>query len=168
MTRRIVAYWCLIGVPVLVSASAATQAPPQPSCAPLEESLVRETAGNKDLHTVLLGRINRCGVSFITDKDIEKRLRDAGATDQIIAALHPPPQNPARGQKWTPPTDKREMVWMPAGEARIGSAAEEKDRRDDEERQTVRIAAGFWLDSTEVTNEAYRRFVMARPEWQKA
>src|SRR5207247_534587 len=167
MMRRIAAYWCLFAAPVLVSVSAATQSA-QDSCAPLEEQLVRDTVRTRSLHTVLLSRITRCGVAFITDGDVEKRLREAGATDQIIAALKPPPGNPALGQKWTPPIDKREMVWIAAGEARIGSPAEEPDHRDDEGRHTVRIDRGFWLDSTEVTNDAYRRFVLAKPEWQKA
>jgi formylglycine-generating enzyme required for sulfatase activity len=113
-------------------------------------------------------KIAACGVTFITDRDMERRLRLAGATDSIIALLSPPPATPAAGQRWIPPIDKREMAWMPQGDARVGSPATEKDRdADGEDQHAVRLANGFWLDTTEVSNRAFRQFLMAKPQWQK-
>ncbi len=34
-------------------------------------------------------------------------------------------------------------------------------------RIEVNLTNGFWMDVTEVSNDAYRRFVLSRPEWQK-
>ena len=113
-------------------------------------------------------KIAACGVTFITDRDMERQLRRAGATDQIIALLSPPPASPSAGQRWIPPIDKREMAWMPQGDARVGSPATEKDRdAEGEDQHVVRLANGFWLDATEVSNRAFRQFLMAKPQWQK-
>ncbi len=49
-----------------------------------------------------------------------------------------------------------DMVWIPGGEAVLGS--QEGDR--DAPACRVRLS-GFWLDATEVTNAAFRRFVEA-------
>jgi formylglycine-generating enzyme required for sulfatase activity len=61
------------------------------------------------------------------------------------------------------------MVWVPPGEARLGSPPTEEDRDPDiENLHAVAIERGFWLDSMEVTKHAYRRFILAKPQWQKA
>ena len=57
------------------------------------------------------------------------------------------------------------MVLIPAGEFQMGSNAPEAD--DDEQPvHTVSIDA-FFMDKYEVTNLAYKKFVLANPRWGK-
>jgi len=58
------------------------------------------------------------------------------------------------------------MVWIPPGSFWMGSW-EMYFRMGDTMPHRVRIERGFWMDATEVTYEAYRRFVLANPQWQK-
>jgi formylglycine-generating enzyme required for sulfatase activity len=154
------AYLCVVLITALVGAQQ-----PADDCVPLNDQDVKEYLG---ISAVLARqRITGCGVTFITDREMERQLRQAGASDQIIALLNPLPTNPATGDKWTPPIDKREMVWLAQGDAQLGSPATEADRDDDEESHTVRLASGLWLDATEVTNRAFRQFLIAKPQWQK-
>src|SRR5262245_664197 len=141
--------------------------PPAPPCdLPLTEQDVREYLGVRGI-TILRQRIASCGVTFVTDADLERRLREAGADDGLIALLNPPPRMPVAGQKWVPPVDGREMVWIAPGNARLGSPPDEAGREPDEDLHDVAIERGFWLDSTEVGKQAYRQFVIAVPQWQK-
>jgi formylglycine-generating enzyme required for sulfatase activity len=87
-----------------------------------------------------------------------------------------PPSNATVGTKWTSPRDGREMVWIPPGEFLMGSPTSETGRNPphnvqgntwDESQHRVRVATGFWMDAAEVTNEAYQKFVLANPAWQK-
>jgi formylglycine-generating enzyme required for sulfatase activity len=158
---RSFAYICVVLLTALVGAQQ-----PADDCVPLNDQDVKEYLGI----SVALARqrIAGCGVTFITDREVERQLRQAGASDQIIALLNPLPGNPATGDKWSPPIDKREMAWLPQGDARLGSPATEPDRDADEEWHAIRLPAGFWLDTTEVTNRAFRQFLMAKPQWQKA
>ena len=77
------------------------------------------------------------------------------------------PASPAAGTHWTSPRDNREMVWIPPGEMRVGSPDTEAGRSRDELLHVAGATAGFWMDATEVTNEAYQKFVQQTPEWQK-
>jgi formylglycine-generating enzyme len=113
-----------------------------------------------------LRKVVNCGVTFILDEQGELRLRALGATDALIAALAPP-KNPTPGASWTPRTDGRPMVWVPPGDFSMGSPTAEAGRAATETQHAVHVARGLWLDATEVTKEAYKRFVLARPEWQK-
>ncbi len=59
--------------------------------------------------------------------------------------------------KWR--ADGKEMVWCPAGAFTMGAAAGDRDAQPDEgPAHEVRVEA-FWIDSTEVTNDEYRRCV---------
>ena len=49
----------------------------------------------------------------------------------------------------------------------MGSPTDEPARDADETQHNVVIANGFWIDVAEVSNAAYRHFVLSRPEWQK-
>jgi formylglycine-generating enzyme required for sulfatase activity len=111
--------------------------------------------------------IDACGVTFILDQAGEQRLRAASATSELIALLAPPAA-PQPAMSWTPRIDRRPMVWAPPEAFQLGTPDNESPRDADELRHTVAIVRGFWIDTTEVTNEAYRRFVMANPRWQKA
>ena len=65
------------------------------------------------------------------------------------------------------------MVWIPAGEFEMGS--DDGLFPDESPGHDVRVS-GFWMDATEVTNEAFRRFVEAtdyvttaerKPDWNE-
>ena len=95
-----------------------------------------------------------------------------------------PPASAALGDTWTRPTDGAAMVYVPAGEFKMGSDDQEfayaiqlcKQYSTDpataratcsrnafsDERLAHHVALnGFWLDRTEVTNGQYRRCVEA-------
>lgn len=109
--------------------------------------------------------VEACGIQFSLAGDQERQLRDRKVTDTVIAALTPP-RNPKQGARWVCPNDRREMVWIPDGSFQMGSPAGERGRDADEthHKQTVR---GFWMDTSEVTYDAFRRFVLSNPQWQK-
>ncbi len=82
--------------------------------------------------------------------------------------------------KSSAPIDGDEMTWIAPGAFIMGSPEPERDMDDNEQtglwrksmgddelRHTVRIEHGFWMDTTEVTNEAYLKFVLGNPQWQK-
>src|SRR5262249_50271843 len=69
---------------------------------------------------------------------------------------------------WTSPVDGRTMIWIPPGSFTMGSNPKTEFARDpDEDQYPIRFDAGFWLDETEVTKEDYKKFVLAKPTWQK-
>ena len=107
-----------------------------------------------------------CGSTFILDAAAVTRVRSLGATDEILRILAPPP-GPAAGAAWTSPIDRRDMVWVPPGRFQMGSPDGEPGRDGDELRHAVTLEGGFWLDVSEVSNAAYRRFILANPTWQK-
>jgi serine/threonine protein kinase len=84
----------------------------------------------------------------------------------FVDAKGPSPAVP--GTIWRSPIDGREMVWVPPGSLWMGSwAALLKSAELEVTPHSVRIERGFWLDTTEVTYEAFRRFVLVNAEWQK-
>ena len=111
-------------------------------------------------------QVESCGVDFILDVESAGRLRALGAGETLVAMLIPP-ENPAPGTTWTPPIDRREMLWIPPGTFLMGSPTAEPGRDSDEAQHSVELERGLWLDVGEVTNESYRRFIVAMPEWQK-
>lgn len=117
------------------------------------------------------GLIRERGATFILDAAGERRFRAAASTDpallEEIVGLLAPPRNPSTGMEWTAPTDRRAMVWIPAGTFQMGSPNTESAREPDETLHAVTIANGFWMESTEVTYRAFQRFILANPEWQK-
>lgn len=87
------------------------------------------------------------------------------------------PRNTGENTIWNSPIDGRAMTWIAPGGFIMGSPELERRARDsedsglwrdtmgeDENQHTVRIERGFWLDRTEVTNEAYLRFVLENPQ----
>jgi formylglycine-generating enzyme required for sulfatase activity len=108
-----------------------------------------------------------CGVDLGTPDlaAAEAVLKQLGLPATVLTALVPPPSGRA-GTEWISPFDKRRMMFIPSGAFQMGSPDSEQGRDADETRHDVTIAAGFWLDAEEVTNEAFRRFIIARPEWQ--
>ena len=90
-------------------------------------------------------------------------LNETTRRESLLAELLVPPSNPAQGQEWRSPVDRREMVWIPGGTFQMGSPATEPDRDEGEVPHTQVIDEGFWLDTKEVSNEAFRQFVLANP-----
>jgi serine/threonine protein kinase/formylglycine-generating enzyme required for sulfatase activity len=76
-----------------------------------------------------------------------------------------PPQGPAPFAEWVSPKDELRMVYVPppqGGTFAMGSPANEEGRASDEDQSDVALSHGFWLDQTEVTRQAFKRFVDAR------
>lgn len=121
----------------------------------------------------LLGLLRDRGTTFILNQDGEVRLRGIAAEDKIDSALIDelvgvlaPPRNASPRTKWISLTDRREMVWIPAGSFQMGSPNSEAGRDPDETPHQVTVG-GFWLESTEVTYRDFQRFILANPDWQK-
>ena len=68
-----------------------------------------------------------------------------------------PPRDAQLGDTWTRLADGMVMVYVPAGEFRMGS----EDGYDDEKPVHTVALDGFWIDRTEVTNAQYTRCVAA-------
>ena len=135
---------------------------------PLSEGDVRQLMGAGVPPPRMRQLIQSCGIDFgqADLAALEARLRQIGAPAPVLAALLPP-EAAANGTRWTAPIDQRSMTLVPAGKFSMGSPAGEPGRDADEAQHEVTIRAGFWIDTTEVTNAAFRRFVLSRPEWQK-
>ncbi len=116
---------------------------------------------------IIQRNVESCGVSFILSAASAARFSTLGASPAIVRLLGPPP-SPAPGVAWTPLIDRRRMVWIGPGTFSMGSPTSDAGRDDDEAQHQVRIEQGYWIDTHEVTNEAFRRFVLANPQWQKA
>ena len=112
--------------------------------------------------------IASCGLSLSLPDgaSVENRLRQLGVAESVMTALAPPSTSPAGG-KWRSPIDQREMVFIPSGRFQMGSPTSEAGRDQDEPPSEIQIERGFWIDATEVSNAAFQKFVIARPEWQK-
>jgi formylglycine-generating enzyme required for sulfatase activity len=108
----------------------------------------------------------KCGVTFILDANGVKRIRGLGGSADLVAMIAPP-ENPSSGAAWTSPIDRRDMAWMPPGSFLMGSPPVETGRDEDEAQHSIVVEQGFWADAGEVTNAAYRQFVLANPQWQK-
>jgi formylglycine-generating enzyme required for sulfatase activity len=63
-----------------------------------------------------------------------------------------PPRDAALSDVWVRPTDAMPMVFVPAGEFRMGSELGGSDERP----QHAVALTEFWIDQTEVTNTQYR------------
>lgn len=109
-----------------------------------------------------------CGVDFGAPDvaALETRIRQLGAPAAVVSALFPP-ETPTAGAVWTSPIDRRSMTFVPPGRFNMGSLADEMGRDQDETSHAATLEAGFWIDTKEVTNAAFRQFVLSRPEWQK-
>ena len=75
---------------------------------------------------------------------------------------------PSPGTVRISPVDGRAIAWIPQGTFQMGSPTSEANRDAAEILHSVTIPSGFWMDTTEVTNGAYLRFVQARTEWSNA
>ncbi len=76
-----------------------------------------------------------------------------------------PVVGPSAGTLRRSPVDDRPMAWIPPGTFRMGSPASEVGRDPGETPHVVTIDTGFWMDTHEVTNAAFLRFVKADTIW---
>ncbi|RKU19587.1 hypothetical protein C6500_10480 [Candidatus Poribacteria bacterium] len=73
---------------------------------------------------------------------------------------------PKPATRITTPIDGRTMALIPAGEFQMGSNDPESNANE-QPVHTVYVDA-FYMDTHEVTNLDYKRFVLANPQWQKS
>ena len=134
---------------------------------PLSEQWLTKQLTDGSLTSARLAEyVRSCGLAFGVTEETAGRLRAAGGTKAFVALLLPPSAVRA-GDPWTSPTDGQTMAWIPPGSFQMGSPLDETDRDPDEPPHAVSIARGFWMNQTETTNAAYRRFLRANPTWQK-
>lgn len=134
---------------------------------PLTEPAIKQLLADGVPAAGLRRLISTCGID-LGQPDVaatESRLKQVGVTAAAMSALEPPTTATA-GAIWVSPFDQRQMVFIPAGKFRMGSEAAESNRDPDEGAHEVVVPNNFWMDTAEVTNDAYRRFVISRPEWQ--
>jgi len=72
-----------------------------------------------------------------------------------------PPLRPQAGDIWVNPKDGAAMVYVPAGEFQMGSAASDEDARANEKPQHRVYLDAYWIDRCPVTVVQYRRFCRA-------
>ena len=159
---------CVVGLLVVVSPSASQAMTGQ--CLPVQLVDVQDFLRTGISDVALQNEILECGVDFSLNPDTENELRGLGAGDELIEALAGiartlPPAEADHGDIWVA-SDAREMVYLAPADFQIGSGRDDGGDAD-EVRHTVRLAEGFWIDRTEVTNEEFRRFLTANPSWQR-
>jgi formylglycine-generating enzyme required for sulfatase activity len=80
---------------------------------------------------------------------------DGGAIERLRQILLPP-DNPEEGQKWTSVIDGAEFVYQPPERIRLGCTTDDRRCRNNEIYFRWIDVEGFWIESTEVTNQRYR------------
>ena len=113
--------------------------------------------------------VTSCGTSFSLNAELEARFLAAGGDDELLAAVRKmsPPLRVASGTRWNSLIDGSEMILVEGGSFQMGSPPTEAGRDADEFQHRQQIATGMWVDVTEVTYAAFRRFVVAVPGWQR-
>ncbi|MBM3458623.1 MAG: formylglycine-generating enzyme family protein, partial [Armatimonadetes bacterium] len=79
---------------------------------------------------------------------------------RLAEDIGPPRERLRAGTVKKNPKDGAAVVWVPAGEFRMGDAAGDSDEKP---VRRVRLTRGYWLYRTEVTNAQYRRFLEKNP-----
>lgn len=154
----------------VVAAASGAGAFEQPGqCAtPLTDSAITDLVAGGVPPARLRQLIASCGID-LGQADMaatELRLRQIGVAPAALTALSPP-ASAKIGDTWISPFDRRAMAFVPSGNFRMGSDAE-RDRDPDESAHDVAIENSFWMDVEEVTNDAFQRFLISRPEWQRS
>jgi formylglycine-generating enzyme required for sulfatase activity len=117
------------------------------------------------------------GIDFQITPEVERELRRAGATAELLATLReiapkpPTLQNqiahrgvspPASATVRENPKDGLKYVWIPPGTFMMGCSPGDNGCRDNEKpAHQVTIARGFWMGQTPVTVGAYKKFAGA-------
>ncbi|HEY3738514.1 MAG TPA: formylglycine-generating enzyme family protein [Bryobacteraceae bacterium] len=120
--------------------------------------------------------IRTCGVNSPLSSQLESDLRQAGADANVIAAVRevapkpvvvekpkPSPEGQtAQGQVRENPKEGLKYVFIPPGTFRMGcSPGDNGCSMVEKPAHEVRISKGFWMEQTDVTVEAYKRYVSA-------
>lgn len=120
--------------------------------------------------------IRTCGVSSSFSGELESALQEAGAAANVIAAVREVAPKPVVIEKPKPaperqpvqvdirenPKDRLQYVFIPPGTFRMGcSPGDHECDAGEKPAHDVRISTGFWMGQTDVTVEAYKRFVSA-------
>jgi len=118
-----------------------------------------------------IGLIGSIGLLFAATACSDRPIDSGGAVPPSVL-LHPlaveaPPASVRSLARWTAPSDGRETVCIPPGTFLMGSPEHETRRGRDEPQHTVTIEQAFWIDVTEVTVEAYARFLADNPAWRR-
>jgi sulfatase modifying factor 1 len=165
---RHVPFAAVVALAVCAAGIAARGQQPLPCETPLTEEAIKQLIAAGSPGGRLRQLIGSCGLDLgLADPDrVELRLRQLGIPAAALAALAPP-ANPAAGAMWMSPFDRGSMVYVASGSGRLGSPPGEPGRDQDETLHDGSVTAGFWIDVAEVSNDAYRRFILSRPEWQK-
>ena len=110
-----------------------------------------------------------CGVRIPFTPDIEADLKELGAEPKVVRAIREvaakepkpePPPGPRAGQIVTNSKDGLRYAYIPPGKFRMGCSSGDDGCYDSEKpAHDVTISKGFWLGQTEVTVEAYKRYV---------
>ncbi len=87
-----------------------------------------------------------------------------GCPDEIVDGILQPAYT-GFAKRLKTPIDGREMVLIPAGEFQMGS--NDPDAAANQKPVHTVFVDAFYMDTHEVTNADYQRFVVANPEWQK-
>jgi formylglycine-generating enzyme required for sulfatase activity/predicted Ser/Thr protein kinase len=93
------------------------------------------------------------------------RLKLPESAESHRTGFRPPlPLTHRPGEPRLNPRDGLLYVWIPAGQFEMGCSPEDDECLPEEKpRHTVRLTRGFWLGTTEVTNEAWTHFVEQSP-----
>lgn len=161
------AFWTAV-IAVIATAGAGAFGQAGPCATPLTDLAIRELIAGGVPPARLRQLIASCGID-IGQPDLattELRLRQIGVAEAALTALAPPAVGTI-GDTWISPLDRRAMAFVPSGTFRMGSEPFERDREADEPAHDLTIANSFWMDINEVSNEAFQRFLISRPEWQR-
>lgn len=90
--------------------------------------------------------------------------RTVTVTLQADLPAGPSPGGHRAGETWVNPVDGAVLVYVPAGEFRMGN---DDGLVDEGPVHAVKLTRGYWLYQTEVTNETYGQFLAANPVREK-
>lgn len=128
-----------------------------------KEDVVKLLSGQVAPHRVAQ-RAHEQGIDFELTTEVEKELRQLGATDELItmlrqlATMTKPVQTPA-GTLRENLKDGLKYVWIPPGTFTMGCSQGDNECFDNEKpAHRVTFIRGFWMGQTPVTVGAYKRF----------
>ncbi len=124
-------------------------------------------------------------IDFEVTPEAEKELRQAGGDDALLAVLREVAPKPAAAKPTSPagtnnasarmaapapgtvrtnPKDGLKYVWIPPGTFMMGCSLGDNDcKKNEKPPHRVTITKGLWIGQTEVTVEAYGKYVNVEP-----
>ncbi|MDR3674813.1 MAG: SUMF1/EgtB/PvdO family nonheme iron enzyme, partial [Acidobacteriota bacterium] len=99
--------------------------------------------------------VKQHGIDFLADERYLQTLRAAGADDALLTAL----REAGKGSVRENPKDGLKYVWIPSGTFLMGCSPKDNLCFNVEKpAHRVTITKGFWMEQTEITVGAYKRF----------